>query len=79
MDIETLKREIDSQHERNLRRWGVQPGATLILEIEDQVAKLRDAFLHRTDNQVERRLINIGSLLWAIAEGKEPSSKEAGK
>lgn len=67
MDIETLKQEIDAQHERNLERYGKQPPATLILEVEDQVGKLRDAFLHRTDNQVQRRIVNIGSLLWAIA------------
>ena len=67
MDVEILKKEIDDQHERNLSRWGKQPQATLILETEDQVAKLRDAFLHRPDNQVHRRIINIGSLLWAIA------------
>ena len=68
MDIENLKQEIDYQHERNLARWGEQPRATLILEMEDQVGKLRDAFLHRTDNQVRRRIVNIGSLLWVIAK-----------
>lgn len=68
MDIETLKQEIDGQHERNLKRWGPQPQATLILEMQDQMSKLRDAFLHRTDNQVIRRVINIGSLLWVIAK-----------
>lgn len=83
-----LKTEIDSQHERNLERWGEQPRATLILEIEDQVGKLRDAFLHRTDDQVRRRVINIGSLLWSIGKGlpeswmpvrpgqEEPAKKE---
>lgn len=68
MNIEKLKQEIDNQHERNLARWGTQPRATIILEMEDQMGKLRDAFLHRTDNQVQRRVINIGSLLWAIAK-----------
>ena len=68
MDIDTLKKEIDDQHERNKKRWGEQPAATLILEIEDQVGKLRDAFLHRTPNQVQRRMVNVGSLLWAMAE-----------
>jgi len=68
MNIEKLKQEIDRQHERNLERWGEQPRATLILETEDQVGKLRDAFLHRTDDQVLRRVVNIGSLLWAIAK-----------
>lgn len=68
MKIETLKQEIDAQHERNLAHWGAQPRATLILEMEDQVCKLRDAFLHRTDNQVKRRIVNIGSLLWTIAK-----------
>ena len=68
MEIEALNKEIDSQYERNIARWGHQPKATLILEVEDQVGKLRDAFLHRTDNQVTRRLINIGSLLWTIAK-----------
>lgn len=68
MNIENLKREIDRQHEVNLARWGEQPRATLILELEDQVGKLRDAFLHRTDNQVRRRIVNVGSLLWAIAK-----------
>lgn len=68
MNIATLKIEIDEQHKRNLIRWGKQPQATLVLELEDQMAKLRDAFLHRTDNQVLRRLINVGSLIWAIAD-----------
>ena len=68
MDIEALQKEIDEQHERNKLRWGDQPQATLILEIEDQVGKLRDAFLHRTDNQVQRRMVNVGSLLWSMAE-----------
>lgn len=68
MDIETLKKEIDDQHRRNKQRWGEQATATLILEIEDQVGKLRDAFLHRTPNQVQRRMVNVGSLLWAMAE-----------
>ena len=68
MDIEKLKLEIDRQNEVNLARWGEQPRGTLILEIEDQVGKLRDAFLHRTDNQVVRRVVNIGSLLWAISK-----------
>jgi len=73
MNIENLKQEIDRQHEVNLARWGEQPRATLILELEDQVGKLRDAFLHRTDNQVRRRIVNVGSLLWAIAkEQSEP-------
>ena len=88
MNIEKLKQEIDEQHERNLARWGEQPRATLILEMEDQVGKLRDAFLHRTDDQVRRRIINIGSLLWAIGKGlpeswmptrpgqEEPGAKE---
>ena len=68
MNSETLKKEIDVQYERNLKNWGTQPRGTLILELEDQAAKLRDAFLHRTDNQTIRRLINIGALLWAIAK-----------
>ena len=68
MEIESLKQEIDRQHEVNLARWGEQPRPTLILEIEDQVGKLRDAFLHRTDSQVRRRIVNIGSLLWAIGK-----------
>ena len=77
MEIETLKHEIDSQHERNIARWGSrQPRATLILEIEDQVDKLRDAFLHRTDNQVLRRIVNVGSLLWAIARELPEPQKE---
>jgi len=77
MIIATLRDDIDSQHERNLKRWGTQPRATLILEMEDQVAKLRDAFLHRTYNQVFRRLVNIGSLIWAIAEElPEPEVRE---
>ena len=81
MDIETLKQEIDAQHERNLSRYGKQPQATLILETEDQVSKLRDAFLHRTDKQVQRRIVNIGSLLWAIARdlpehGAKPGNDE---
>ena len=72
MDIEVLKSQIDEQHGRNLQRWGKQPMATLILETEDQMAKLRDAFLHRTSSQVLRRVINVGSLLWAIAEQLDP-------
>lgn len=75
MKIETLKQDIDDQHQRNLKRWGKQPPATLILETEDQLAKLRDAFLHRTDNQVVRRIVNVGSLLWAMAE-QLPEVKE---
>ena len=68
MNIATLKSEIDEQHKRNLVRWEKQPVATLILEMEDQMGKLRDAFLHRTDNQVARRLVNLGSLIWAVAD-----------
>ena len=68
MDIETLKEEIDEQHQRNKKRWGEQAASTLILEMEDQVGKLRDAFLHRPPNQVSRRMVNVGSLLWAMAE-----------
>lgn len=68
MIIATLNKEIESQQERNLRRYGKQPRATLILEMEDQMGKLRDTFLHRTDDQVLRRLVNIGSLIWAIAK-----------
>ena len=78
MDIEKLKQEIDAQHERNLARYGKQPAGTLILEIQDQVGKLRDAFLHRTDNQVQRRIVNIGSLLWAIARDL-PEGKSEGE
>lgn len=51
MDFEQLKNEILEQTERNRRRYGIQPHATLILEMEDQM-----------------RLINLGSLIWAIAE-----------
>jgi len=69
MNIEKLNAEIELQHARNMERWGEQPRATLILEMEDQVGKLRDAFLHRTADQVHRRIINIGSLVWAIAKG----------
>lgn len=76
MNIETLKKEIESQQERNVRRYGKQPWATLILEMEDQMGKLRDAFLHRTDDQVLRRLVNIGSLLWAIAKELPEKSQE---
>lgn len=68
MLIPKLIDEIEKQQGKNLERWGKQPRATLILEIEDQVGKLRDAFLHRTDSQVLRRIINVGSLLWTIAE-----------
>ncbi len=68
MNIASLKNEIDEQHKRNLVRWGKQPVANLILEMDDQMGKLRDAFLHRTDNQVTRRLINLGALIWAAAD-----------
>lgn len=72
MDINVLKAKIDEQHDRNSERWGKQAMATLILETEDQITKLRDAFLHRTSNQVLRRVINVGSLLWAIGEQMDP-------
>lgn len=72
MDIKTLSKEINDQHQRNKQRWGEQATSTLILEMEDQVGKLRDAFLHRTPNQVSRRMVNIGSLLWAMAEKAWP-------
>ena len=72
MDIEILKAKIDEQHNQNLERWGKQSMATLILETEDQLNKMRDAFLHRTSNQVLRRVVNVGSLLWAIGEQMDP-------
>lgn len=72
MDIEILKAKIDEQHDRNMERWEKQSMATLILETEDQMTKLRDAFLHRTSNQVLRRVVNVGSLLWAIGEQLDP-------
>ena len=68
MDIEKLKQFTDEQYQRNIQRFGKQPTATLILETEDQVGKLRDAFLHRTEGQVARRIINVCSLMWAISE-----------
>ncbi len=81
MDIEVFKRERVKQHGANLTRWGIQPHATLILEMEDQMNKLREAFLHpesrpvvfrgQPENEVKSRLINIGSLVWAIAEELE--------
>ena len=67
MDIEKLNKLVDEQHERNQMRFGTQPTATLILETEDQVGKLRDALLHRTDGQVARRIVNICSLMWEMA------------
>jgi len=67
-----LKAKIDEQHNRNMERWGKQSMATLILETEDQLTKLRDAFLHRTSNQVLRRVVNVGALLWAIGKQLDP-------
>ena len=69
--IKALNNRFLDQHRRNLEHFGREPVATLILEVEDQVAKLRDAFLHRPDNQVQRRIVNIGSLLYAIAAAPE--------
>ena len=69
MNIEKLNQLVDEQYNRNKERFGKQPTATLILETEDQVGKLRDAFLHRTEGQVARRIINVCSLMYAIAEG----------
>lgn len=56
------------QHKRNTDRFGDQPMGLLVLETEDQVAKLRDALLHRTLEQVERRVISIISLMYAIGD-----------
>ena len=68
MNIEKLNQLVDEQYKRNKERFGEQPTATLILETEDQVGKLRDALLHRTEGQVARRVINVCSLMRAIAE-----------
>ena len=61
-----LNKRAAAQHERNTERFGEQTQSVLILETEDQVIKLRDAFLHRSSEQVERRLVNIMSLMYAI-------------
>ena len=65
--LDELNKKAAAQHERNMERYGNQPRAVLILETEDQVSKLRDAFLHRPPEQVERRIVNIMSLIYAIA------------
>ena len=65
---EELNRKAAGQHERNVEHFGKQPQSVLILETEDQVMKLRDAFLHRSTQQVERRIVNIVSLMYAIAD-----------
>lgn len=63
-----LNQRAAQQHKRNIDRFGDQPMGLLVLETEDQVAKLRDALLHRTLEQVERRVINIISLMYAIGD-----------
>ena len=63
---EDLNKRASEQHKRNIDCFGDQPIGTLVLETEDQVAKLRDALLHRTPDQVERRIVNIISLMYAI-------------
>ena len=70
MNTIELNKRINHQQEKNTAKHGSsQPTGTLILELEDQVIKLRNAFLHTAEIEViEERIVNIGALTRAIAE-----------